>query len=138
MSAAGRRPDTVTGADTGAEAGPSHLLGAARLPAGRLSVVVGRALGAVVVTVRGQLDLGGCELIESILTDLIEGQGNQTVAVDLGKAVVDPEAHRVFVAAARQAHHHGARFVLKEPPTETHNALQLGGSPDLMEILPRR
>jgi anti-anti-sigma factor len=100
--------------------------------------VVGRGLGTVVVTVEGELDLAGCQLLESVLTDLIEGQGNLTVAVDLSKAIVEPEALMVFVDAAHQARRVGTKFVLKEPPTETHEALRSGGFDDLVEVLPRR
>jgi anti-anti-sigma factor len=107
-------------------------------PASNVSLVVGRGLGTVVVTVEGELDLAGCQLLENVLTDLIEGQGNLTVAVDLSKAIVEPEALMVFIDAARQARRLGSRFVLKEPPTHTHEALQSGGFDDLVEVLPRR
>jgi len=103
-----------------------------------LSLVVGRGLGTVVVTVKGELDLAGCELLQGVLTDLIEGQGNLTVAVDLGRAMVEPEAVMVFIDAARQAHRRGTKFILKEPPTDTHQALQSGGFDELVEVLPRR
>jgi anti-anti-sigma factor len=103
-----------------------------------LSLVVGRALGTVVVTLEGELNLAGCEVLENVLTDLIEGQGNLTVAVDLSKAIVEPEALMVFIDTARQARRVGTTFVLKEPPTDTHEALRSGGFDDLVEILPRR
>jgi anti-anti-sigma regulatory factor len=103
-----------------------------------LSLVVGRGLGTVVVTVDGDLNLAGSELLEGLLTDLIEGQGNSTVAVDLGRATVEPEAVTVLVDAARQARRRGTKFILKEPPAETHEALQSGEFADLVEVLPRR
>jgi anti-anti-sigma factor len=103
-----------------------------------LSLVVGRGLGTVVVTVEGELDVAGCRLLEGVLTDLIEGQGNLTVAVDLGKAMVEPEALIVFIDAARQARRRGTKFVLKEPPTETHDALESEGYGETIEVLPRR
>lgn len=92
----------------------------------------------MVVTVEGELNLAGCQLLENVLTDLIEGQGNLTVAVDLGKAIVEPDALMVFIDAARQARRLGTKFVLQEAPTDTHEALRSGGFADLVEVLPRR
>ena len=103
-----------------------------------LAVVVRRGHGSVVVTVEGELDLAGCRRLEGVLTDLIEGQGNVTVAVDLGKAVVEPRALVVFIEAARQARRLGTKFILKEPPPETHDALESEGYGEQIEIHPRR
>jgi anti-anti-sigma factor len=103
-----------------------------------LSVVVGRGLGTVVVTVTGDLDLASCQLLGGVLTDLIDGQGNRTVAVDLKKTVVEPDALPVFITAARQARRRGTNFILKEPPAEAHQALQSEGYGDLIEVQPRR
>jgi anti-anti-sigma regulatory factor len=102
-----------------------------------LDVVIGRGHGSVVVTVEGELDLAGCRLLEGVLTDLIEGQGNLTVAVDLGNAVVEPVAMVVFIEAARQARQLGTKFILKEPPAETQYALQAEGYGEQIEMLPR-
>lgn len=87
------------------------------------------------VTVDGELTLSGCELLQGVLTDLIAGQGNLTVAVDLGKAVVEPEALMVFVDAARQARQRGAKFLLKEPPSDTYEALRSSGFDGMVEVL---
>jgi len=98
-----------------------------------LSVVVRRALGTVVVTVDGDLDLAGYEILEGVLTDLIEGHGNLTVAVDLGRAILEPEALIVFITAARRAQRHGGRFILREPPPEAQEALRSRASADWVE-----
>jgi anti-anti-sigma regulatory factor len=124
-------PDPETGAWPPDNAAPGP-------PPPNLSLVVGRDLGTVVVTVGGELASSGCELLQGVLTDLIEGQGNLTVAVDVGKATVEPDALVVFIDAARRARRHGARFVVKEPPTDTLEALQSRGFDDLVEVLPRR
>lgn len=102
-----------------------------------LSLVVGRALGTVVVTVDGVLNVDSSELLARVLGDLIEGQGNLAVAVDLGKAIVDPEAVTVFAEAAQRASRRGAKFILEKPPIEAHAALQARGYADLVEIRPR-
>lgn len=103
-----------------------------------LSLVVGRALGTVVVTVDGELNLESCQLLESLLSDLIEGQGNLAVAVDLTRATIEPEAVSLFVEAARRAGRHGTKLVLKALPADAHDALRSGGLSDLVEILPGR
>jgi anti-anti-sigma regulatory factor len=108
------------------------------LPLPNLALVVGRGYGSVVVTVEGDLDFAGSQLLEGVLTDLIEGQGNLTVAVDLGKAVVEPVALVVFMEAARQARRLGTKFILKEAPSETHDALESEGYGEQIEMLPRR
>jgi len=110
----------------GSEPGPPNL-----------SLVVGRDLGTVVVTVDGELSLASCQLLETVLTDLIEGQGNVAVAVDLATAIVEPNALMVFVDAARQARRRGTRFLLKEPSPDTHQALESAGYGELVEVLPR-
>lgn len=92
----------------------------------------------MVVTVEGDLDRAGYPLLEGVLTDLIEGQGNLTVAVDLGKATVDPVAMVVFIEAARQARRLGTKLILRELPIETHDALEREGYGEQIEVLPRR
>ena len=120
----------------GEEEGPHGLVRGDRV-APALSLAVGRALGTVVVTVDGVLNVDSSEFLAGVLSDLIEGQGNLAVAVDLGKAVVDPEAVTVFAEAAQRASRRGARFILEKPPIEAHAAMQARGYIDLIEIRPR-
>lgn len=101
------------------------------------SLLVGRTSGTVVVTVDGELNVAGCDALEGVLTDLIEGQGNLTVEVDLGAAIVEPEALLVFITAARRARRHGAKFILKEPPAHAHEALASADLDDILKIVPR-
>jgi len=110
-----------------AGAWPPDVAGDDRLTP-NLSLVVGRGQGMVEVTVGGELDLAGCELLQGVLTDLIEGQGNLTVAVDLGRAIVEPEALIVFIEAARQALRRGTKFILKEPRTAADEELRHAGN----------
>jgi hypothetical protein len=89
----------------------------------------------VVVTVHGEIEPLGCELLEGVLmTDLIDGQGNLLVAVDLAQAVVEPEAMAVFTAAAQRARRRGTKFALDEPPTGTRTALRSAGLADFVEV----
>lgn len=112
-----RRPDKGTTVSSpsaqpapgGEEEGPPGLARGDRA-APALSLAVGRALGTVVVTVDGVLNVDSSKFLARVLGDLIEGQGNLAVAVDLGKAVVDPEAVTVFAEAAQRASRRGAKF----------------------------
>jgi anti-anti-sigma factor len=117
---------------------PDRLAGTRPLVLGNLSLAVGRALGTVVVTVKGTVGEEGRRLLEGVLTDLIEGQGNLTVAVDLGKATVDCPAVIMLAAAAERARGHGGTFIVKAPPANVYAALQATGLDRLMEVLPRR
>ncbi len=82
----------------------------------RCWLTVGRALGTVVVTVRGLLDRTSGPVLDRLLVDLIDGQGNQTVAVDLLSATVEgTDGMRPLLAAARRTSERGTRFVLNAP-----------------------
>src|SRR4051794_4742841 len=65
------------------------------------TLVIGRALGTVVVTVGGDLDATAIDRLERVLTDLIDGQGNLAVAIDLSRAVATPRAVDTFVTTQR-------------------------------------
>lgn len=101
-----------------------------------LSLVVGRTFGTVSVNIDGELDEDGCQLLELLLADLIVGQGNRTVAVDLAKATIAPGALAPFLAAAHWAARFSTRFVLQGVPSEAQEALRAGGLSDLMEVVP--
>ena len=85
-------------------------------PAERYSLTIGRALGTVVVTVRGLLDRTSGPVLDRLLVDLIDGQGNRTVAVDLRTATVEGvEGIRPLLAAARRTSRRGTRLILNGP-----------------------
>ena len=117
------------------EAWPAASAGPGPLGA-EVSLVVGRALGTVVVTVVGELTFDSCQVLETLLTDLIEGQGNLAVAVDLARATIEPEAVSLFVEAARRAGLRGTRLVLKALPADAQDALRSIGLSELVEVLP--
>ena len=76
-----------------------------------------RDLGVVVVTARGPLDATSGAVLKDILFDLIEGQGNLRVIVDIhDMAVVDPSSLNVLVEAATLATGRGGRLTLAHPP----------------------
>jgi len=105
---------------------PPSGAGAVSSGPAKLSFVVARASGTIVVTVKGILDVVGCGLLESVLIDLIEGQGNLAVTVDLAQAVVEPNAFVLLLAAARRAHRYGATLNLAESQADAHVASPVG------------
>lgn len=79
-----------------------------------LCLTIGRVPGAVVVTVEGDVDLAAGEVVDAVLTDLIEGQGNGTVTLDLTLAALDTEASVLLdAAAARRAGPCGGTLVVR-------------------------
>jgi hypothetical protein len=76
-------------------------------------ISVRRTLGRVVVSVRGELDRPGVGVLDGVLTDLIDGQGNLDVVVDLsGAGWCDPLTLVAFERAAEQARRHRGHFTV--------------------------
>jgi len=117
-----------------AEPGSAAVVEVSPLPPGGLRLVVSRGLGAAVVTVHGELDDRGRELLGLMLSDLIEGQGNRTVAVDLAHASAGPATAEVLTAAGCAAGRLGVRFIVKAPPREVVEALASREWGELIEI----
>ncbi len=91
-------------------------------------VAVSRDRGTVVVTVHGYLDLAGAQHLDAVLADLIDGQGNLAVVIDLhdaGDAGMSVFVVSVFAGAAKCASRRGATLSLRGPPPQVHQALQL-------------
>lgn len=99
-----------------------------------LRLAIARALGAVVVTVHGELDASTSVVLGRRLEDLIEGQGNLFVVVDLrGVVVSDAAGLDVLVKARRCMEERGGQFVLASPSTETEVALRAAGLAEAIE-----
>ena len=91
------------------------------------SISVARSAGTVVVTVRGELDAEKSTHLGVILADLIDGQGNLSVLVDLHDASAsDPDCLWMLTEAAERAHRRGATMRL-DAGVEVTSALQLRG-----------
>jgi anti-anti-sigma factor len=91
-------------------------------------IVIGRALGTVVVTVHGDLDPPAAEQLGTVLADLIDGQGNMAVVVDLHDArAADARCLSVFTGAAERATRRRGSLTLSEPPEILYEALILAG-----------
>lgn len=90
-------------------------------------VGIGRSEGTVVLTLAGVLDASGIDWLEHLLGDLVEGQGNQFVAVDLGSVEgVDASVLALLVAFSGRAARRGGRLILREPSAAVLEVLQAG------------
>ena len=79
---------------------------------------VTRRHGAVLVTVHADFDLACSSRLGAALGDLIDGQGNLNVSVDLRRAAtIDPAALGVFAAGEKLARHHGATLTVSGLPS---------------------
>lgn len=87
-----------------------------RLPLGPTSTfAITRALGTVVVTVHGEINLDDWARMDAVLKDLIDAQGNLDVLLDLSGVVrLEGTAMPLIVGAARKAHTHGGRLRLAD------------------------
>jgi hypothetical protein len=85
-------------------------------------VVVGRYQGTVMVTVHGELDPPKVAHLNLLLNDLIDGQGNVSVIVDLQDATAaagDPDSVEMFAAQATHGHRRDVVFVVAESSAGT-------------------
>lgn len=106
-------------------------------PAESAAIVVGRQDGTVLVTVHGVLDLERAGQLGVILGDLIDGQGNLSIVVDLRRATAgDPDSLWVFTDAAERAQRRGGTMILNGPPPVVQNALELRGLDAFVGLVP--
>jgi hypothetical protein len=75
---------------------------------------VRRSGGSVVVTVSGGMDESSAEILERVLVDLVDGQGNRDITVRLpDEDDREPPALAAVAAAADLARRRGARFSIR-------------------------
>lgn len=121
------RPHTVIG--------PHGSAAPDRPPA---SVVIGRRQEAVFVTVRGELGPFDAQQLDRMLADLIDGQGNKSLTVDLRDATPSDDeglTALVIASAAQRAQRRGAVLAISHPPEPIQKALRaygltIAGHPD--------
>ena len=95
---------------------------------GGFDIVIGRFLGAVVVSLRGTLDTIAATRLARALQDLIDGQGNLTVAIDMrGVVQVAPSGLQVLSAAAARLERRNGTLWLSEAPAPVLRALDGAG-----------
>lgn len=120
-----RKPQDTT--DVGAVDGlrKTPKAASAMAPFSAFSLAVSRVRGTVVVTVRGDLEVSGSEQLGQVLGDLIDGQGNLAVVVDLTDATsIDPMGMKLLVEAANRAYAQGGRLTISEAPDAVLEALE--------------
>ena len=93
-----------------------------------LTIGIGRSEGTIVVRLAGALETLATAQLAPVLGDLIEGQGNLLVAVDLGAVQhVGPSGVRVLSDAARSLEGRGGRLALRGVRDGVLRALEFGG-----------
>ena len=92
------------------------------------SIAIARSAGTVVVTVSGELDAEKSKHLGVILADLIDGQGNMSILVDLHEAsAADPDCLWMLTEAAERAHRRGGTLRLDAASAEITSAVELRG-----------
>lgn len=105
-----------------------HAGGQARPAEFRLAI--GRALGTVVVTLHGDIVPAVVPTLRAVLADLIDGQGNLSVALDLRDVQrVDPVAMAVFAGAADSCRRRGGSLSLCWETDDALRRLERGECP---------
>ena len=80
------------------------------------ALVFSRALGKVIVHVHGALDANTAPVLKDRLVDIMDGQGNRQVVLDLRRTTgVDAGGLSVLVDALKRMDDHGGDLVLSGP-----------------------
>jgi anti-anti-sigma factor len=102
--------------------------GDAPVPITPCQIRIARSAGTVVVTVRGEIDAEKAADLGGILADLIDGQGNLSIVVDLQEAsATDPDCLWILTEAAERAHRRGASLKVDADADVVRSALLLRG-----------
>ena len=101
----------------------------------RFSLVFSRALGKVIVHVHGSVDVDTAEELRDRLSDVIDGQGNRHLVVDLkGVTSIDAAGCAVLVDAVKRMKQHGGEFVLSAPAIDVTHVLDDAGL-DMVDVV---
>ena len=101
------------------------------------SLVFRRALGKVVVHVHGLLDSNAAPTLKDGLVDIIDGQGNRQVVLDLRKVTgVDSAGLSVLADALRRMDDHGGELLLSGPTSSVEERLRAAGLEETFGITP--
>ena len=80
-------------------------------------ISISRSSSTVIVTLHGALDAHAAPRLRPLLLDLIDGQGNLDLVIDLRDvAVIDPAGIGVLIGASERMHHHGGRIEFSGAP----------------------
>lgn len=101
------------------------------------SLVFSRALGNVIVHIHGVLAANSAHELKDRLVDVIDGQGNRQLVVDLRKTTrIDSTGFSVLVDALHRQRERGGDLVLSGPTTDVAQALVAAGLDKVFEITP--
>lgn len=99
------------------------------------TVLTRRAAQDVVVSIEGELDAATAPPLRAILSDLIDGQGNLSVVLDLSAMTfVDSIGLGVFAGAAKRLRARGGELVLAAPSSSTLRLFAVTGIDGLATI----
>ena len=94
-----------------------------------------RTDGMVVVEVAGELDLHTAPVLRDRLLDVIDGQGNHFVTVDLGAVgFLDSTAVHVLVQALKRVRQRGGDLELARVPPPARRVLEICGLTKIFTI----
>ncbi len=100
-------------------------------------LTIGRALGKVVVTMRGTLDAETAPELRDRLVDLIDGQGNRQLVLELGEiTAIDRAGIAVLVDALKRLQRNAGSLVLSGPTEDVVDALASAGVGKAFAITP--
>lgn len=101
------------------------------------SLAFSRALGKVVVHVHGALDANTAHELTHRLVDIIDGQGNLQLVVDLSRTThVDSVGLSVLAGAQERLRRNGGALVLSGPTRNVALAVRAAGLDKVLVITP--
>lgn len=104
-------------------------------PVSAFALAVSRAMGVVVVTAHGHLGPSESDVLQAVLVDLIEGQGNLKVVLDVRDVSgLDRSSLQVLVAATDAAARLGGELTFADPSEAGIKALEAVGLGDAVTL----
>ncbi len=101
------------------------------------SLAFGRTLGRIVVHIHGPLDVNNAQELDDRLADIIDGQGNRQLVLDLaGMTHVDSAGVRVLVGTLRRLQRSGGGLVLSAATAEVALTLESAGLDKVFVMTP--
>ena len=90
---------------------------------------------AVTVAVRGEVDGASTAVLSGLLLDIVEGQGNLSVALDLSEMTfIDSSGLSMLLDMHRRAVERGGTFVLHNPRPSTARVFEIAGLTRILTI----
>jgi len=103
----------------------------------QFSLVFSRALGKVIAHVHGTLDAGSAQELQNRLIDVIDGQGNRSLIIDLASTTfIDSAGFSVLFDAWRRMHDRGGEFVLSSPTNDVARVILASDLDSVLVITP--